>query len=139
MGIIKATLHLVNTADEIKLDEGIITKENVKQVTEVFLVDTGAYMLCINETMRKKLGLRHFRYESYEMADGTKHLFETAGPASVYFENRNTVCRALILPGDTEPLLGVIPMKDMDVVLNPRLQTITVHPDHPDVSLKPLK
>lgn len=139
MGIIKATLHLVNTADEIKLDEGIIKKENVKQVTEVFLVDTGAFMLCINETIRSKLGLRHFGYESYELADGSKQQFETVGPVSVYFANRNTVCRALVLPGDTEPLLGVIPMEDMDVVLNPRLQTITVHPEHLDMPLKPLK
>lgn len=139
MGLIKASLQLVNTADEIKLDEGLIVKSAVKQLTEIFLIDTSAYMLCINGTMRNKLGLRHFGYERYELADGTKQQFETVAPVSVYFENRNTVCRALVLPGDTEPLLGIIPMKDMDVVLNPKLQTITVHPDHPDMPLKPLK
>jgi len=58
---------------------------------------------------------------------------------SVYFENRNTLCRAIVLPGNTEPLLGVIPLEDMDVVLNPRHQTIMVNPEHPDMPVKPLK
>jgi len=67
MGIIKASLRLVNTADEVKLDEGMIAQESVKELTEVFLVDTGAFMLCINETMRELPGLRHFGYESYKL------------------------------------------------------------------------
>lgn len=96
-------------------------------------------MLCINEVMNKKLVLRHFGYENYEMADGRKQRFETVGPVSVYFDNRNTVCRALVLPENSEPILGKIPIADMDVVINPKLQTMTVHPDHPDMPLKPLK
>lgn len=139
MGIIRATLLLVNTADEIKLEEGMIVENAVRKVEESFLVDTGAYMLSINESMRARLGLRNIGFESYELADGSKQQFEVVGPVSVYFANRNTMCRALVLPGNTEPLLGVIPMEDMDVVLNPRLQTITVHPDHPDMPVKPLK
>ena len=139
MGIVRATLRLVNTADEIKMEEGMIIEEAVRKIEESFLVDTGAYMLSINETMRTKLGLRNIGYESYELADNSKQQFEVVGPVSVYFANRNTMCRALVLPGDTDPLLGVIPMEDMDVVLNPRLQTITVHPDHPDMPVKPLK
>ena len=139
MGIIRATLRLVNTADEIKLEEGMIIEEAVRKIEESFLVDTGAYMLSINETMRTKLGLRNIGYESYELADNSKQQFEVVGPVSVYFANRNTMCLALVLPGDTDPLLGVIPMEDMDVILNPRLQTIIVHPDHPDMPVKPLK
>lgn len=56
-GIIRATLRLVNTADEIKLEEGMIVENAVREVEDSFLVDTGAYMLSINETMRHRLGL----------------------------------------------------------------------------------
>jgi hypothetical protein len=53
------------------------------------------------------------------------------GPVVVKFKNRQTVCNALVLQGDSEPLFGVIPMEDMDVLLHPTSQELIVNPDHP--------
>jgi hypothetical protein len=33
---------------------------------------------------------------------------------------------ALVLPADSEVLLGAIPMKDMDLVIEPKTQTIQI-------------
>ena len=46
-------------------------------------------------------------------------------------KNRQSTCRAMVLPGDNEPLLGSIPMEDMDVLIHPQRQELIVNPEHP--------
>lgn len=57
--------------------------------------------------------------------------YEVVGPIEVKFKNRRTVCNALVLHGDNEPLLGAIPIEDMDVLINPQRQELIVNPEHP--------
>lgn len=45
----------------------------------------------------------------------------------------------MVLPADNEVLLGAIPMEDMDVIIDPRRQTLEVHPDHPYIAQMKLK
>lgn len=139
MGIIRADIELVNPSDLVLVDAGALKEEQVRKMNITALVDTGAYMLCINEEIQAQLGLRHMSYESLELADGSIIKAEVVGPVVINFKNRNTACRAIVLPGKTEPLLGVIPMEDMDVVLVPLKQTIDVNPEHPYMAQKILK
>jgi len=37
----------------------------------------------------------------------------------------------MVLPGGSEPLLGAIPLEDMDVLVNPYRRELIVNPDHP--------
>ena len=115
--------------------------DGVRRMNITALVDTGAYMLCINEEIQSQLGLRHMSYENLELADGSIIKAEVVGPVVINFKNRNTACGAIVLPGKSEPLLlGVIPMEDMDVVFGFRLkQTIDVNPEHPFMAQKILK
>jgi hypothetical protein len=57
----------------------------------------------------------------------------------VRFKNRATTCRAMVLPGDCEPLLGAIPLEDMDVLIHPQRQELIVNPDHPYFAQMTLK
>ena len=139
MGTIRADIELTNPVDLVLVEEGIKKQEQVRKMKITALVDTGAYMLCINEEMQAQLGLRHMSYENFEMADGSIYKVEVVGPVIINFKNRNTACRAMVLPGKTEALLGVIPMEDMDVVLVPLKQTIDVNPEHPMMAQKILK
>lgn len=50
-----------------------------------------------------------------------------------------TVCNAMVIPGDNEPLLGVIPLEDLDVVLLPLGQEMKVNPEHPYYAQMKLK
>ncbi|NCI45155.1 hypothetical protein [Sediminibacterium soli] len=45
----------------------------------------------------------------------------------------------MVLPGDAEPLLGAIPVEDLDVFINPLRQKLTVNPDSPDYATTILK
>jgi hypothetical protein len=57
----------------------------------------------------------------------------------VRFKNRATTCRAMVLPGDNEPLLGAIPLEDMDVLIHPLRQELIVNPEHPYFAQMKLK
>lgn len=139
MGIIKADIELVNPSDIVLAESGHLSESNIRKIQITALVDTGANMLCINEEIQAQLGLRHMDFESLELTDGSIIKAEVVGPVIINFKNRNTACRAIVLPGKSEPLLGVIPMEDMDVVIVPLKQTIDVNPAHPNMAQKILK
>jgi hypothetical protein len=61
------------------------------------------------------------------------------GNVEVGFKNRDTTYRAMVLPGNSEPLLGVIPMEDMDVIIHPQRQELMVNPEHPYMAQMKLK
>jgi len=46
---------------------------------------------------------------------------------------------AIVLPGETEVLLGAIPREDMDLGSDPKSQTVQVNPTMPYISKKPMK
>ena len=89
------------------------------------------YMLAINESIKRPLDLPKLEEQIAELADGSKLKLEIVGPVEVRFENRSTTCRAMVLSGDTEVLLGAIPVEDMDVLIDPRQQRLIVNPASP--------
>jgi hypothetical protein len=50
MGLVYADIKLINGEDLILAKRHIIGEDEVKQMTISMLVDSGAYMLAINET-----------------------------------------------------------------------------------------
>ena len=69
----------------------------------------------------------------------SKIKLDIVGPVDLRFENRATTCRAMVLPGDSEILLGSIPMEDMDLLIDPKRQRLIVNPETPYLAKKPLK
>ena len=97
------------------------------------LVDTGAHMLCLPEHIVVQLKLEELQQREITTADGRKHSVPYVGPVRTTFGNRDSYCGALVL-GD-EVLLGAIPMEDMDLVINPLRQTVTVNPESPNIPM----
>jgi hypothetical protein len=96
-------------------------------------------LLCINEQVRAQLDLALLDRQVAELVDGSVRDVPIAGPVEVRFENRRTNCNAMVLPGNSEVLLGAIPMEDMDLVILPREKRLAVNPAHPIVPSKPVK
>jgi hypothetical protein len=46
---------------------------------------------------------------------------------------------AVVLPGDAEPLLGVIPPEEMDVLIRPNTRELIVNPKHPYYAVLKMK
>ena len=95
------------------------------------LVDTGAITLCIPEHIMLQLKLMEIEKREVTVADGRNKVVPYVGPIQVNFEGRTCFTGALVL-GDSV-LMGVVPMEDMDLVLNPTKQTITSNPISPNI------
>ena len=139
MGLVHADIEITNSIDKGLFNRGLIKESEIRKTNVNALVDSGAYMMCINETIKEQLGLDLIETQVAELAKGTKDRYEIVGPIEVRFLNRSTSCRALVLPGSAEVLPGSIPMEDLDVIMDPKNQTLSLPPDRPYVAQKYLK
>lgn len=131
MGLVHATINIINSRDLWRYEEGLIQEDQIRHMDVEFLVDTGAYMMAINETIVKQLGLPVIETRPAELANGEIIECDVVGPIEVRYANRRSTQCAMVLPGDAEPLLGAIPMEDMDLVVELRTQRLIVNPQHP--------
>jgi len=134
MGLVKAEIELINTSDISFVDAGIKQESEIRRIKVTALVDSGAIMLAINETIQAQLGLKSRDRRPSQLADGTIVEYDVVGPIEVRFKNRYSTTNALVLPGNQEVLLGAILMEEMDVLIHPGKEELIVNPEHP---LKP--
>ncbi len=139
MGLVYADIEILSSEDLLAYRRGKLAKSDIKSVAVTALVDSGAYMLSINENIKAQLDLTVIEEQIAELADGSRIKLEVVGPVDVRFANRSTSARALVLPGDAEVLLGAIPMEDLDVIIDPKRQMLLVNPAHPNIAEKKLK
>ena len=126
MGLTKAKLTLSNPRSSELLPIEIDT-----------LVDTGALHLCVPEHVAIQLQLEELEKREVTLADGKKMLVPYVGPIKLSFANRSCFTGALVL--GNEPLLGVVPMEDMDLVVHPSQRTLSVNPESPNIAVSVAK
>jgi clan AA aspartic protease len=139
MGLVYADITLINGEDLVLAKRHIIGEDEIKSMPVHMLVDTGSYNLCINEEIQEQLQFTVVEKRKAETADGRIIACDVVDNVQVRFKNRATTCRAMVLPGDCEPLLGAIPLEDMDLLIHPQRQELIVHPDHPYYAQMKLK
>lgn len=120
MGLIRTDITLRNSRSR-----------ELAPLTVSALVDTGALHLCIPEHIAIQLKLEKLEDREVTTADGVKRLCAYVGPIELRFGNRGCFTGALVL-GD-EILLGAVPMEEMDLVVSPATQSVTVNPASPNV------
>jgi clan AA aspartic protease len=135
MGLVYAEVEIINGGDLELARCGFMDKDEIKRIFTTLLVDTGSYMLAINESIQHQLQLPVVEKKRAIMADGTIVVCDVVAPVEIRFKNRRSSCSAMVLPGNAEPLLGAIPMEDMDVLIHPLRQELIVNPEHPDYAL----
>lgn len=139
MGLGYAEIELINADDLALAKRHIIGEDEVKRMRLNMLADSGAYMMAINETIQEQLGLPFIEKRKAQMASGSVVEYDVVGPVRVHFANRTAICNAFVLPGDAEPLLGAIPMEEMDVLIHPQRQQLIVNPEHPNYAQLKMK
>ena len=122
MGIVYTDLRLGNLAHP-----------ELEEINVTALVDTGALHLCIPEHVATQLRLTPLQQREVRTADGKSHIVDYVGPIRISLLGRDCVTGALVL-GD-KPLLGAIPMEDMDLIVDPARQKLSVNPDNPNLPL----
>ena len=139
MGLTYATIELINQFDEYKNEEGLINAGEIRRWSGEMMVDTGAIRMAINEEIRTHLGLKKGIMMNVSLADGTTKPIELVGGIKVRFGDRTCYTDAFVLPENTEPLLGAIPLEGMDLVVIPSENKLEYNPKHPEGALFSLK
>ncbi|WP_446654071.1 clan AA aspartic protease [Blastomonas sp.] len=121
MGLVRADIELANARDDA-----------LRPMIVNALVDSGALHLCIPQQVADQLDLPVLDRRQVTIADGNSHTVDYVGPIRVRFQNRQCLVGALVLGNET--LLGAIPMEDMDVVISPSRQSLTVNPNSPNIA-----
>ncbi len=137
--MVYADIELINADDLALVRRNMLDKDEVKRMHVNMIVDSGSYMMAINETIQGQLALPFIEKRKNILADGSVVEYEVVGPLFVKFKNRSASCNALVLPGNNEPLLGAIPMEEMDVLIHPLRQELIVNPEHPYMAQLNLK
>lgn len=120
MGMIHAEIELANP-----------TQPRLNPLVVDALVDTGAMTICIPEHVALQLRLEEIETREVTTADEKRHVVPYVGPVRIKFRNRTCFTGALVI-GETV-LLGAVPMEDMDLVVSPAGETITVNPKSPNI------
>ena len=121
MGVIQANIQLGNAR-----------RDDLSPMTVDVLVDSGAVHLCIPQHVANQLELAVQDRREVTVADGRTQTVDYVGPIRIRFANRQCLVGALVL-GD-KPRLGAIPMEDMDLVISPSRETVTVNPANPNIA-----
>jgi len=129
MGKVFTKLTVINRADQILTENGIIPPEQVRSITlENVLVDTGATTLCLPPDVISKLGLKLLKEVNVATAVGIgrARIFEDA---KILLCDREGTFECLELPGSSDALLGVIPLEALGLEPDLRNQRLKVLPD----------
>ncbi|MDR0387179.1 MAG: retroviral-like aspartic protease family protein [Treponema sp.] len=125
MGTVYTEIILKNAADVSDAQRGHRAENDVRQCAVRALVDTGAGTLVINEDVQRQLDLEIEGLRNAYLADGLRQVCRVTEPVRIHWKNRDTACRALLLPGAEEVLLGAIPLEDMDLIVDPAGQELS--------------
>jgi predicted aspartyl protease len=119
---------LVNAGDLALVRQHTIDKDEVRRMNVRALVDAGALYMTINENIQEILQLPVIGKKKSQLANGKVIECDIVGPLEVRFKEHISHCRAVVMPDDSEPLLGAIPMEDMCVIIDPQRQELITDP-----------
>lgn len=119
MGQVFAELTLRNEWDVGKAADGLIKEEEIHSVTVTAIVDTGAYSLMLDEETSQKLGLAKTGEQKIRIANGQRVQCPVTGPVEINWKNRQSVMRAVSVPGLPQTLMGLLPLEEMDLIVCP--------------------
>lgn len=131
MGKVFTSLTIVNRADQIRAEDGTISPDKIRSITlNNVLVDTGATTLCLPRDAIAQLGLKLLKEVDVAtaMGIGKARIFRDA---SISMLGREGTFECLELPGNGDPLLGVIPLESLGLEIDLKNQTLKPLPISP--------
>jgi hypothetical protein len=95
--------------DRVCADVELINGQDDAKRTHVkMLVDNSSVLLAINENIQGQLQLPVVEKRRVQLGNGQILECEVAGPVEIRFKNVRNWCSAIVLPGDSEPLIKSI-------------------------------
>lgn len=101
-------------------------------------VDSGAAELALPAPLIEQLKLKELDTVRVYTADGGQHDYRVFGIAEIEVQGRTGHVRVIELPHGTEPLLGAMPLEELDWHISPSEKRLLPNPKSPDRPLLPL-
>jgi clan AA aspartic protease len=101
-------------------------------------VDSGAAELALPADVIERLKLTETGDVRAYTADGGEHLFRVFGIVDLQVQGRSCQVRAIELPHGAQPLLGSVPLEEMDWHISPQEKRLLPNPKSPEKPLLPL-
>ncbi len=102
------------------------------------IVDSGAAALALPVDLLERLKLEALGNVRVFTADGGQHDYRIFGIAEIEVQGRSCQVRVIELPHGAEPLLGAVPLEEMDWHISPVEKKLVPNPRSPDRPLLPL-
>ena len=133
MGVFEAEIKVRNWQNRFLPEQ-----ERGEDITCQALVDSGAAQLSLPAELIERLKLIALGQVRAYTADGGEHEYRIMGIAEVEVQGRSTRVQATELPRGVRPLLGAIPLEEMDWHVSPAGKTLVPNPKSPERPLLPL-
>jgi predicted aspartyl protease len=130
MGRVTVEFTVTNNSDRVLSDAGHLPADQVRRVRLKGIVDTGAAMLVLPESVARQLGLPKTGEANVRYADHRTATREIVGQVEAEVEGRRNLFTAIVEPGRTDALIGAIVLEALDLLVDCRTQTL--HPRDPD-------
>jgi clan AA aspartic protease len=109
--------------------------DQVRTLEVEALVDTGATTLILPKDIADRLGLVVYEQRRVKLADGRVVEVPRVGAVRLEILRRDMVCDALVVPEGNVPLIGQIPLEELDLIVDPKSRDLSVNPLSPDLPL----
>lgn len=133
MGAFAVQVKLRNWQNRFLPDE-----KRGQEVESEALVDSGATELALPSEIIERLKLEQLGSVRVYTADGGEREYRVFGIVEVEVQRRLCQVRAIELPHGAKPLLGAVPLEEMDLHVSPREKKLVPNPRSPDMPLLPL-
>ncbi len=133
MGIFRVAVQLRNWQNRFLPEE-----KRGQDITCNVLVDTGAAELALPSEIIEKLKLEELGAVRVYTADGGEHEYRVFGIVEIELHGRTCQVRAIELPYGAEPLLGAVPLEEMDWHISPQEKKLVPNPKSPEKPFLPL-
>ena len=137
MGAIRVSVTLTNSVDLGMIRRGVLNPKHLRSIEVNALVDTGAVMLVIPNSIAIALGLEKQGQEVARYANGYEEVINLSEPLRIECLGRSTTDEALIV-GD-EVLIGQVILEKLDFWADCKNQRLIPNPEHPDYPVMLLK
>jgi len=129
MGRTFVDVEVQNYGDVMAKETGGNGRVRVRKLKVHALVDTGSALLCLPAAAIRKLGLHRNRSTRVRTANG---VVERGIYDAVYITilGRQCLAEVMEIPEDVPPLLGFIPLENLDLVVNPKSNQVTHNPEN---------
>lgn len=131
MGQVNVEVFLENATDREMVRRGLMQDVDVRKLTTMAIVDTGAVMMMLPQDQVEELGLRELRKAIVTYADERKEERPIAGVVTVRFGKREANVDCVVGPPGSEVLFGQIPLEAMDLIVDCPHQKLTPRPESP--------